>query len=127
MNEVINGKSEKSFLSHLLENRCACGSWLARHDHGCGLRGWLPRLLRAVTMAKYPSFPKPVETYEDAIGWLFGNLPPDELEAIIERQAPLPSVGKFILDLHWISESKLRHDLKRRWYPERYSNTREVA
>lgn len=68
-----------------------------------------------------------VQEYAEALDWLFVNTSPARLESIIEGGGDLTSACLLILDIYWISEAKLRHDLKRRWYPERYHYRREVA
>lgn len=64
--------------------------------------------------------PKSVDCFADAVDWLFLNTAPDLLQSIIEDGAPLNSAMLLILDLYWINEAKLRHEMHRRWYPERY-------
>lgn len=55
------------------------------------------------------------------------DMSPDDLAALIEHGESLCSAARLICDIYWISEAKLRYDLKRRWYPERYAYRREVA
>lgn len=64
--------------------------------------------------------PRSVQSYQDALTWLFLNLPSAVMQGVIERGEPLPSAGSLILDLYWINEAKLRRDLRRLWQPERF-------
>lgn len=63
---------------------------------------------------------KSVQSYEDALGWLFLNEDADIMRAVVEDGAALPVSACLILDTYWVSEAKLRRDLVRFWYPDRF-------
>lgn len=75
---------------------------------------------RAVKRASH-SRVRSVQSYEDALNWLFANTATDLMTAVIDHGAPLTSAMLFVLDWQWISEAKLRHDLMRYWYPDRFT------
>ena len=65
---------------------------------------------------------KSVQFYEEALGWLFLNEEADIMRAVVEDGAALPVSACLILDIYWISEAKLRRDLARFWYPDRFGS-----
>lgn len=69
---------------------------------------------------RFNARPRSVQSYEDALSWLFLNLPSAVMQGVIERGEPLPSAAALILDSYWVNEAKLRRDLKRLWFPERF-------
>lgn len=71
-----------------------------------------------------PLGPQPVSTLQDAKRWLWLHVPATELRAFVEGGEP-PLVVALVCDVFWISENRLRADLKQTWEqsmgPERTS------
>lgn len=61
-----------------------------------------------------------VQTFGEAVRWLFLNVPAARMQAVIDDGAPLPSAARLICDIYWLNEGALRRELARFWYPERY-------
>lgn len=62
-----------------------------------------------------PEDEAPVWTYAEARRWLWQNVDPLDMEAIVQRNAPLPPMMRFIAVLYWVGHEKLRADLRKDW------------
>lgn len=68
---------------------------------------------------------KSVQSYSEALDWLFVHTPVDTLDAVVHCREELTSAMHLVLDIYWISEAKLVRDMYKRWYPERFGPCRE--
>lgn len=69
----------------------------------------------AAARRSIPEDAEPVWTYREARGWLWRNVDPRDMEAVIERNAPPPPVMRLIAAIFWVGLEKLRADLRREW------------